>query len=224
MNILRIRGLRKIFASKSEELEVLRGVDLDVESGATVVICGESGSGKSTLLNLVGGLDSASGGSIEVGGRDICHLNEEELTWHRSRFIGYIFQFHYLLRDFTAEENVMMPAHIARLPAREARERAKELLADVGLEDRKSHYGFELSGGERQRVAVARALMNDPDLILADEPTGNLDERNSALVAELLFDLVDRYGKTMVLVTHERGMRTRGDRRLSLEHGALRQV
>ena len=221
MSVLRIRDLWKTFVTRSEKLEVLRGVNMDLEQGATAVVCGESGSGKSTLLNLVGGLDVASGGEIVVEGRDICGLAEEDLAWYRSRYVGYIFQFHYLLRDFTAVENVMMPAHILGRPARGTRERARELLNDVGLWERRSHYAFELSGGERQRTAVARALMNDPALILADEPTGNLDERNSDAVARMLFSLVEEYGKTMVLVSHDRGLQERGDLRLELVHGEL---
>ena len=221
MRLLRIRGLEKVFASEFEELVVLRHVEMDLDAGSTVVISGESGCGKSTLLNLIGGLDTPTGGTIEVHGDDICTMEEERLSRYRNRMIGYVFQFHYLLRDFTAEENVMMPGHIAGMSARECRRRARSLLDDVGLLERSNHYSFELSGGERQRVAVARALMNDPALILADEPTGNLDERTSGLVADRLFDLVERYGKSMVLVTHDRSLRSRGDTRFVLEHGTL---
>lgn len=222
MTVLEVRGLRKTYASRSESLTVLRDVSFSLEEGRTVVVSGQSGCGKTTLLNLIGGLDRPTGGTIHVAGREIAGLGEEELGWFRNRYLGLVFQFHYLLKDFSALENVMMPARIAGSPTPAARARARRLLEDVGLGDRLSHFPFELSGGERQRVAVARALMNDPSLILADEPTGNLDEQNSRIVAEMLFDLVGRYGKSMVLVTHELDLLGRGDEHLVLESGAVR--
>ncbi|MEJ2662488.1 MAG: ABC transporter ATP-binding protein, partial [Spirochaetia bacterium] len=190
MCLVTLNAVKKIYHTSAENLEVLKAVDLTVDEGTTVLITGESGSGKSTLLNMIGGLDEVSGGEISVGGVVITGLNEYELTDYRNRIIGFIFQFHYLLKDFTALENVMLPCVIANLPLKEARSKALEFLGDVGLEKRKDHYPSELSGGERQRVAVARALINSPKLILADEPTGNLDEKNSEIVLNLLFELV----------------------------------
>jgi lipoprotein-releasing system ATP-binding protein len=222
MSVLDVHGLRKTYASRTETLDVLRDVSFALEEGRTLVVSGQSGCGKTTLLNLLGGLDRPTGGSIRVADREIAGMEEEELGWFRNRYVGLVFQFHYLLKDFSALENVMMPARIAGSPIAPARVRARRLLEDVGLGGRVSHYPSELSGGERQRVAVARALMNDPSLILADEPTGNLDEGNSSVVAEMLFGLVERYGKSMVLVTHERGLLDRGDERLVLESGTLR--
>ncbi|MBN1836208.1 MAG: ABC transporter ATP-binding protein [Spirochaetales bacterium] len=220
--ILEVREVRKVFRTGSEELTVLAGVSFRVAAGSTIVITGESGSGKSTLLQLVGGLDAVSGGSILFRGQDITRSSETQLMEFRNRTLGFIFQFHYLLKDFTALENVAMPAAIAGYPRASALERARGLLARVGLEARAEHFPVELSGGERQRVAVARALMNDPELILADEPTGSLDERNSEAVQELLFGLVADYRKTMILVTHAAELSGRGDAHYLLEHGRLR--
>jgi lipoprotein-releasing system ATP-binding protein len=156
-----------------------------------------------------------------VKGREISRLGEDELTGYRNKTVGFIFQFHFLLGDFTALENVLIPTYLGSRPSRRSRQKAMELLNAVGLADRLNHYPGELSGGERQRVAVARALVNEPEIILADEPTGNLDERNSAVVAELLFDLVRGLGKTLVLVSHDRGLADRADRNLELAHGKL---
>ena len=222
MTVLDVRGLSKTYSSRSESLVVLRDVSFTLEEGRTAVVSGRSGCGKTTLLNLLGGLDRPTAGSIRVSDREIAGMEEEELGLFRNRTVGLVFQFHYLLKDFTALENVMMPARIAGAPVPAARTRALRLLEDVGLGERVSHFPFELSGGERQRVAVARALMNDPSLILADEPTGNLDESNSRVVAGMLFDLVLRYGKSMVLVTHDRSLLDRGDEHLTLESGSLR--
>jgi lipoprotein-releasing system ATP-binding protein len=221
--ILQIRAVGKVFRTGSEDLTVLEGVSFSVSEGTTVVITGESGSGKSTLLQVVGGLDTVSSGSILFRGEEITHRNESQLMEFRNRTLGFIFQFHYLLKDFTALENVAMPAAIAGSGRAGAQRRARELLARVGLAAREEHYPIQLSGGERQRVAVARALMNDPELILADEPTGNLDERNSELVQELLFGLVAEYRKTMILVTHASDLAGRGDEHYVLEHRTLRR-
>jgi len=222
--IVAVSGLKKNYISKYEELEVLKNISLTVNPGETVVITGESGSGKSTLLNLLGGLDSATSGRVFVNGNDICKLNEHELTGYRNRFIGFIFQFHYLLNDFDAMENVLIPALIRGDSYGSAQERAVSLLADVGLADHLHNLPAELSGGERQRVAVARALMNEPSLILADEPLGNLDEKNSLIVENMLFSLVEKYNKTMILVTHDTEVASRSDRRYLLEHGILEQM
>jgi lipoprotein-releasing system ATP-binding protein len=222
--ILQAQGLRKTFRSGQEDLVVLDGLELQVPEGGTVVISGESGSGKSTLLNLIGGLDAPSAGRIFFRDSELTGRSEAELQQYRARSLGFIFQLHFLLKDFTALENVLLPALILGLPSGQARARAERLLAQVGLDARRQHYPTELSGGERQRVAVARALMNDPELILADEPTGNLDERSSSQVRELLFGLVAEYRKTLVLVTHATDLASAGESRYVLEHGRLRSA
>jgi len=221
--LLEVVSLRKVFRTGSEDLVVLDDVRLEVREGSTVVISGESGSGKSTLLHLIGGLVSPTAGRIRFAAQEITALGEAELVEYRSRRLGFIFQLHYLLKDFTALENVYMPAAIAGAAGPSSRRRAGKLLEQVGLGGRRDHYPVELSGGERQRVAVARALRNDPQRILADEPTGSLDEASSAQIRDLLFGLVAEYRKTMVLVTHSRELAGCGDERLGLEHGRLRR-
>ncbi len=219
--LLSVRSLRRSFAAGGETLEVLCGIDLEVAGPASVAVTGESGSGKSTLLSLVGGLDRPTAGTVTVGGREITALDETALSLYRSREVGFIFQFHFLLRDFTALENLVIPAMLAPGSASDARERARGLLADVGLADRAGAYPLELSGGERQRVAVARALMNHPRLLLADEPTGNLDERNAGIVEDLLFPLVAREGCVLLLATHDRALAARAGQRYALAGGLL---
>jgi lipoprotein-releasing system ATP-binding protein len=223
MSLLTISAVRKIYKTGAEDLEVLKKIDLKIIEGTTVLVTGESGSGKSTLLNMIGGLDDVTAGEIEVDRIKITELDEFELTDYRNKVIGFIFQFHYLLKDFTALENIMMPCIIANVRLKQARAKASKLLHNVGLEKRKDHYPSQLSGGERQRVAVARALINEPKLILADEPTGNLDEKNSDIVLNLLFELVTRYNKTMVMVTHDSGIINRSDESYLLEHGVLKK-
>ncbi len=220
-SLIELRALSKTFRSGTETLSILSDIDLDLPKGAKVAITGESGSGKSTLLNIVGGLDGATSGSVVVGPYRLDGLDERGLTAYRSRFVGFVFQFHYLLKDFTALENVMLPAYIAGAPKKEAFDRARALLADVRLEARSAHYPSQLSGGERQRVAVARALVNEPELVLADEPTGNLDPANSAGVAELLFDVADKRGKTLLVVTHDARVAERADVRFELQAGSM---
>jgi len=224
MAILTLSSVSKEFRSGNERLRVLDEVSVELEAGRIAVISGESGSGKSTLLNLVAGLDLPSKGKIRVGGYQVEALREEDLTSYRTKVVGLVFQFHYLLRDFSALENVMLPAYMAGRSRAEAEKRALELLDEVGLSDRLHHYPTQLSGGERQRTAVARALINDPDLILADEPTGNLDISNSKLVQERLFALVRGLGKTLILVTHDLALAAAGDRRFNLENGRLREL
>jgi lipoprotein-releasing system ATP-binding protein len=219
--LLTTRSLKKNYRSGSETLEVLRDVNLSVEEGRTVVITGESGCGKTSLLSLIGGLDTPTAGQIFLREKDITSLSEDELSDYRRDTIGFIFQFHFLLRDFTALENIMMPSYIAGESSDVAKTKAEELIDSVGLAARSHHYPVELSGGERQRVAVARALVNDPAIILADEPTGNLDERNSKVVENLLFELVERYKKTLVVVTHDRALARLSDRQFELVHGVL---
>ncbi len=222
--VVRLRGLQKIYRLGPEEVEVLKHVNLDVARGTTVLILGESGSGKSTLLNMIGGLDTPTRGTVTVENASIGAMDERILSQYRNAVIGFIFQFHYLLKDFTALENVMMPALIAGRPPAQARREAVKLIAEVGLAHRQEHYPTELSGGERQRAAVARALINDPSLILADEPTGNLDEKNAAIVLDLLFNLVKKFEKTMVMVTHERAIQKHVTSSFLLEHGELTRL
>lgn len=214
-------GIVKNYVSGNETLHILRGLDFSVPSGRSAAISGRSGSGKSTLLNILGGLDISDGGKAFVGGTEITALTEKELTIYRSKKVGFIFQFHYLLNDFTALENIMLPAYIAGIKKKEALGRAHELLADLRLGDRSGHYPSQLSGGERQRVAAARSMVNDPDLILADEPTGNLDPDNSALVAELLYATAEKWGKTLLVVTHDEKLAARASSRYVLENGLL---
>jgi lipoprotein-releasing system ATP-binding protein len=221
MSILSLTGVGKAYRNRAEEIVVFRDVDLVTEAGTTVVITGESGSGKSTLLNLIGGLDLPTWGTVVACEYDVGALSEADLTDYRSREVGFVFQFHYLLRDFSAIENVMLPAYMTGIAKRTALARAAKLLDGVGLSDRTTHYPSQLSGGERQRVAVARALINDPSLVLADEPTGNLDEGNSRIVQELLFSLVRDHGKTLLVVTHDRAQAARADVHLHLQHGEL---
>jgi lipoprotein-releasing system ATP-binding protein len=219
--LVELRDVTKTYQTGAEAVEVLRGITLEVDQGKVVSVTGESGSGKSTLLNIIGGLDRPNGGSVTVGGHQVNALSEEEITEYRSRSIGFVFQFHYLLRDFSALENVSLPAIIAGESAKSARARASALLEEVNLGERLNHLPAELSGGERQRVAVARALINGPLLVLADEPTGNLDEDNSRLVQDLLFRVVGDHGSTLILVTHDPAFSRRGELHFRLDHGRL---
>jgi lipoprotein-releasing system ATP-binding protein len=219
--LVSVRSLRRSFVTGVETLQVLCGVDLDVAEGTTVAVTGESGCGKSTLLGLIGGLDRPTAGRVTVGDVDVTGLDESELSRYRNVTVGFIFQFHFLLKDFTALENVIIPGMVGGAATRALRERGRRLLAEVGLEDRRDAWPLELSGGERQRVAVARALVNEPALILADEPTGNLDERNASIVEQILFSLVRSHGRTLILVTHDTALAGRADRRLALSEGRL---
>src|SRR5574344_1640483 len=219
--ILTVKNLEKTYRTSSETLTILKNLDMHITRGTKCVIVGRSGSGKSTLLNIIGGLDAPTSGSVIVEGRIISSLSEDELTSYRQHFLGLVFQFHYLLKDFTALENVFLPAYMAGVPKKEAQERAMSLLNDVGLSDRADHIPSQLSGGERQRVAVARCLVNNPDLSLADEPTGTLDPANAVLIGDLLFSMADRYKKTLILVTHDMNVAAKGDVRYYIENGML---
>ncbi|MBO6218534.1 MAG: ABC transporter ATP-binding protein [Treponema sp.] len=222
--IVSIQNLEKTYKTESESLTILKNLNLEIEKGKKVTIVGESGSGKSTFLNIIGGLDNATSGLVRCGEYDLSRLDENKLSLYRSHFLGLIFQFHYLLKDFTALENAFLPALMAGCSKKEASEKARQLLCDVGLEKRLDHLPSQLSGGERQRVAVARALINDPELILADEPTGNLDPQNAKMIGDLLFSMADKYNKTLFLVTHDMNLAKKGDFSYSIKGGQLEKV
>ncbi len=219
--MIEISGVTKRYSNGPEVLTVIDELNLSVREGESLVISGQSGSGKTTLLNLIGGLDKPDEGSIQLSGKEITNLDEESLAETRGRTVGFVFQFHYLLRDFDAVENVMLPAYLLGMTKREARERARQLLDSVRLSNRPNHYPHQLSGGERQRVAVARALVNDPRILLADEPTGNLDDEHSREVEEIIFGLSEKMGKTLVVVTHDSRTAGRGMHRRELKNGIL---
>lgn len=220
--LLEARGIRKVFAGgDGRPLEVLRGVDLDVHRGELIAIVGASGAGKSTLLHLLGALDRPTAGDVWLEGSRYADLGPQGLAETRNRKLGFVFQFHHLLREFTALENVMMPLLIGGVAEREARSRAEERLSAVGLAGRMTHRPAELSGGEQQRCAVARALVHDPSLVLADEPSGNLDHTSSEHLHEMLFRLAREFETAIVIVTHNRQLAARADRILWLEDGRL---
>ncbi|MEE2847141.1 MAG: ABC transporter ATP-binding protein [Gemmatimonadota bacterium] len=222
---LAARQLQKSFVvGDGSRLEILKEVDFEIAAGEVVAIIGASGAGKSTLLHLLGALDSPTGGDVLVGGRPVAGLTDEELADVRNHHVGFVFQFHHLLREFTALENVMMPALIAGMSPREASERASSLLLSVGVDHRESHKPNQLSGGEQQRVAVARALVNEPLVLLLDEPSGNLDTETSERLHDLLFRLRERQALSMVIVTHNRELAARADRILELTGGRLQPV
>jgi len=217
--LVSVQNVTKTFQHEGRSLEVLKGIDLDIGSGEMVTIVGPSGAGKSTLLHLIGTLDLPTEGRILYGGRDVTRLGSSDLAEFRNRSIGFVFQFHHLLPEFTALENVMMPGLIQGRRRYDAR--AKQLLDEVGLSERLTHRPGELSGGEQQRVALARALLMEPKLVLADEPTGNLDSQTSASVHSLFFDLNRRHGITFLIVTHSRDFADMMPRRVSMKDGRI---
>lgn len=221
--MLKAENIVKNYISGNETLHILKGIDFEIGEGKSASVSGQSGSGKSTLLNIIGGLDRCDEGKVIIGKDEITSLSEKELSLYRSKRVGFIFQFHYLLKDFTALENIMLPAFIAGVRKKDAIETAKSLLADVKLEGRSGHFPSQLSGGERQRVAVARSMVNDPAIILADEPTGNLDPQNSEIVAELLYEGAQKRGKTLIVVTHDKKVASRASVQLFLENGKFSQ-
>ena len=211
------KGVTKSFGS----LQVLKGIDLRIEKGEIVSIVGPSGAGKTTLLQILGTLDKPDSGSVVVDGIETSTLSTNKLSEFRNMHLGFVFQFHQLLPEFTAIENIMIPAYIAGMKPKEARSRAEELLAFMGLSDRATHKPNELSGGEKQRVAVARALMNNPAVILADEPSGSLDSKNKEELHKLFFELRDKFGQTFVIVTHDETLATLTDRTIHLKDGRI---
>ena len=215
--MIEIKGVTKSFGS----LQVLKGIDLRIEKGEIVSIVGPSGAGKTTLLRILGTLDKPDSGSVVVDGIETSTLSTNKLSEFRNTHLGFVFQFHQLLPEFTAIENIMIPAYIAGMKPKEARSRAEELLAFMGLSDRATHKPNELSGGEKQRVAVARALMNNPAVILADEPSGSLDSKNKEELHKLFFELRDKFGQTFVIVTHDETLATLTDRTIHLKDGRI---
>ena len=215
--MIEIKGITKSFGS----LQVLKGIDLSIGKGEVVSIVGPSGAGKTTLLQIIGTLDKADSGTVMIDGTDVSTLKEKELSAFRNKRIGFVFQFHQLLPEFTALENVMIPALIAGDSASDAKKKAMEILDMLGLKDRSTHKPSELSGGEKQRVAVGRALINHPSVILADEPSGSLDTANKQELHQLFFDLRERLGQTFVIVTHDEGLAKLTDRTIHLLDGRI---
>ncbi len=215
--MIKAQNIHKSFGS----LEVLKGISLEVAKGEVVTIVGASGAGKTTLLQILGTLSSADSGTLEIDGTELSTLSDKALSKFRNEHIGFVFQFHHLLPEFTALENVCIPAFIARRDRSEVEARARELLDMMGLAERLNHKPSQLSGGEQQRVAIARALINNPSVLLADEPSGNLDTRNRDEIHRLFFELRDKLGQTIVIVTHDEGLAAMADRKITMSDGEI---
>lgn len=222
--LLETRDLRRVFKETGEELEILKGVNFKMNVGEFVSLTGSSGSGKSTFLNLVGMLDTPTSGEILFKGKPLSKFNSMERDMYHRVQVGFVFQFHHLLSEFTAIENVCVPGRILGVPDKDCRERAEMLLETVGLKDRLKHLPRELSGGERQRVAIARALMNNPDLVFADEPSGNLDEANSDLLNQLFWDLNQKFNQAFLVVTHDEKLASFAKRRVVMHNGLVQEA
>ena len=221
-NILELKNIEKYYKTKNEQLHIIRGLNLELKKGEFISILGRSGSGKSTLLNIIGLLDKADSGEVYINGKNILKMSEKEIDMLKNKSLGFVFQFHYLLNEFTALENVMVPALLHNFENRKNLEKkAVEILNSVGLGERLNHFPNQLSGGEKQRVAIARALINSPDILLADEPTGNLDEETSEKIFDILKKINNDTGQSIIVVTHSKDLANITDRQYYLKKGIL---
>lgn len=218
-NLISVQCVTKSYPRGASRLEVLRGIDLEIRAGDAVCIVGASGAGKSTLLHILGTLDKPTLGKVYFKGADLTRMSDDKLAQYRNQSMGFVFQFHHLMGEFTALENVMMPCRIAGLSLQESRETAEALLVQLGLKDRMKHYPSEMSGGEQQRVAIARALVRKPEVLFADEPTGNLDTVNAGRIQDLFFELKERLKLTLVVVTHDNAFAEKFPRVLRMKDG-----
>lgn len=223
-NIYNLKNVYKSYKHGKNKLSILNGLNLKIQKGQALCITGPSGSGKSTLLHIIGTLDQATSGEIFYRDKNLADFGEKELAFLRNKKLGFVFQFHHLLTEFTALENVMIPGYIAKRPSKELAERAQFLMERLGLQDRQKHYPSELSGGEQQRVAIARALMNEPEVLLADEPVGNLDRKNQASIRDLFFDLQEHFALTLVAVSHDRFFSEAFPTIFKLEDGQVKDI
>ena len=223
-NILKATEIYKDYQNGPEVTEVLKGINLEVNQGEVVIIIGPSGVGKSTLLHVLGSLDKPSGGDVQINGQNVFDLDDQKLARFRNKNIGFVFQFHHLLPEFTALENVMLPGMMYNTDLGRVKSDALKLLGEVGLDNRLNHKPGQLSGGERQRVAVARALINNPKLVLADEPTGNLDKNNSESLYQLILNFNKKFNQTFIIVTHNELMAVQASRMIELEDGMVKKI
>ncbi len=223
-NIYEVKNLVKSYQAASQDLTILKGLDLTVQKGAAICITGPSGSGKSTLLNILGALDRPSSGQVLYCGRDLREWTDDQMAFFRRDKLGFVFQFHHLLKEFTVLENIILPAYISGRPKKDSLKKAGFLAESLGLKERISHYPSQLSGGEQQRAAVARALMNDPEIILADEPSGNLDRKNSLIIRDLFFELHKTFSLTLIAVSHSPFFASAFSSILKLEDGKIHEI
>lgn len=221
-NVIKCKNIRYSYHDGNRETPILSNLNFEVSQGESIAILGQSGCGKSTLLNLIGGIDKPSSGEVYIGNNDLAALNEEKITELRAKSLGFIYQFHHLLKDFSAIENIAMPLLIQGINKETCIKKASQITKTIGLEHRENHLPSELSGGERQRVAIARAIISNPSCLLADEPTGNLDAKNASSVLELLINLNQQHGSSLIIVTHDEKIATKMDRILVLEGGHLK--